>query len=125
MLPVFVNKIITKGRCLTLAFLEKEVFPFGDKLQNLGLQPFCSLNLPIYPNLIKEFLSVAIHVKSGFKGNLRDTEVVITSTSLSDFLNISKQGEVAYTAEPREEALNAVLDTEDSDLIIIITINDL
>ena len=42
-----------------------------------------------------------------------------------DFLNIPRQGEAVYTAELREEALNAVLDTEDSDPNLIITANDL
>ena len=89
-LPGFAKKVIAKGRCLTLDFLEREGFHFGDRLKNLGLEPFCSLNRPIYPNLIKKFLSVAVHFKSGFKGNLRGTEVVVTSTSVSDFLNIPR-----------------------------------
>ena len=69
---------------LSLMYLDKEGFLIGQKLRNLGLEPFCFLNLSIYPNLIKEFLSIDVHHKSGFKGNIRGTEVVITSTSISD-----------------------------------------
>ena len=124
-LPGFTNKVIIKSSYLTLDFLEHEGFQFGKKLRNLGLEPFCSLNLLIYLNLIKEFHSVAVHFKSGFKGNLRGTEVVLTPSSISDFLHIPRHGDVEYMADPREEALNVVLDNEDSDLAIIISANDL
>ena len=84
MLSAFTNKVIAKGKCLDLNFLEREGFQIGQKLRNLGLEPFFSLNLLIYPNLIKEFLFVVDHFKFGFKGTLRGTDVVITSTSMSD-----------------------------------------
>ena len=60
MLLAFANKVIAKGRCLDLNFLEREGFQIGQKLRNLDLKPFYSLNLPIYPNLVKEFLFLAI-----------------------------------------------------------------
>ena len=91
----------------------------------MGLEPFCSLNLSIYPNLIKEFLSIAIHHKYGFKGTIRGTEVVITSTFISDFLNFPCHDKAIYIADPKEEALNVVLDTDDSDPHLLISANDL
>ena len=123
--PAYANKVIAKDRCLTLDFLEREGFSFATQLRDLGLEAFCSLNLPIYPNLIKEYFSTAIDFKSGFKGNLRGTDVILTSTSVSDFLNIPRHGNPAYNADPREDALNAVLGTDDSDSDLIITANDL
>ena len=111
----FVNKVIAKERCLDLDFLEREGFLIEQKLRNLGLEPFCSLNLPIYPNLIKEFLSLAVLHESGYKATLRGTEVILTPSSISTFLNIFRHGNVAYIANPREEALNAVLGTDDSE----------
>ena len=124
-LPTFANKVVAKGRCLDLAFLDREGFLIGQKLSTLGLEPFCFLNLLIYPNLIKEFLSFVIHHKSGYKATLRGTEVILTPTSISTFLNILHHGNVAYIADPRKEAPNAVLGKDDSDPAIIISVNDL
>ena len=125
MLPIFANKVITKGRCLDLNFFEKEDFQIGQKLRNLGLEPIFSLNLSIYPYLIKEFLSLAVHHESGYKVNLRGTEVILTPTSILNFLNIPHHRNVAYIADHREEALNAVLGTDDSDPTILISVNEL
>ena len=109
-LPTFANKVIAKDRYLTLDFLEKKGFSFGSKVRNLGLENFFSLNLSIYPNLIKKYFSIAVHFKSEFQGYLRGTEVILTSTTISDFLNILQHGNPIYTADPREDALNAVLE---------------
>ena len=49
----------------------------------------------------------------------------MTSTSVSDFLSIPRHGNPIYSADPREDALNAVLGTDDSDSGLIITANDL
>ena len=124
-LPAFANKVITKGRCLDLSFFEREGFLIEKKLRNLGLEPFYSLNLLIYLNLIKEFLSLAVHHKSGYKANLRGTEVILTLTSISNFLSILHHRNVAYIANPRKEALNPVLGQDDSDPAIIISTNEL
>ena len=120
-LPAFANKVIAKGRCLDLNFLEREGLLIGQKLRNLALEPFCSLNLPIYPNLIKEFLCLVVHHESGHKATLRGTEVILTTSSVITFLNIPHHGNIAYIVEPKEEALNAILGTDDSDLAIIIS----
>ena len=51
--------------------------------------------------------------------------VLLPHSILSIFLNILHHGEVIYTTDPREEALNAVLDTNDSDPHLLISANDL
>ena len=125
MLSSFANKVIAKGRCLDLNFLEHEGFQIGQKLRNLGLEPFCSLNLSIYPNLIKKFLSVAVHFESGYKGNLRGIKFILTPSLVSTFLNLPRHENAAYMADPRMKALNAELGTDDSEPAIIIFSNDL
>ena len=35
--PAYANKVIARGRCLTIDFLEREGFSFGSQLWNLGL----------------------------------------------------------------------------------------
>ena len=124
-LSAFANKVIAKGRCLDLNFLERESFQIGQKLRNLDLEPFCSLNLSIYPNLIKEFFFLAVHHESNYKATLRGTEVILTLSLVSTFLNILHHGNVAYIVDPREEALNIVLGQDDSDPTIIISANEL
>ena len=81
----------------------------------LGLEPFCSLNLSTYPNLIKEFLSLVVHYESGYKSTLRGIEVKLTPTTVSTFLNIFHHGNVAFVADPWKEALNVVLEKDDSE----------
>ena len=39
-LPTFTNKVVAKGRCLDLAFLDREGFLIGQKLKTLSLEPF-------------------------------------------------------------------------------------
>ena len=98
-LPVFTNKVVARGRCLDLDFLEREGFIIGQKLRMLGLEPCCSLNLLTYPNLFKEFLSLAVHYESGYKATLRGIEVKLTPTTVSTFLNIFLYGNVAFTTD--------------------------
>ena len=125
MLPTFANKVIAKGRCLDLNFLEREGFQFGQKLKNLGLESFYSLNLSIYPNLIKEFLSLVVHYDSRYQATLRGIEIILTPSTVSSFLNIPHHGNVAYLVDPSEEDLNVVLGTDDREPAIIISANDL
>ena len=68
---------------------------------------------------------MAVHFKFGFKGHLRGTEAILTSTSISGFLNIPRHGNPIYTVDPRENALNVVLGIDDSGSAIVITANDL
>ena len=124
-LPIFANKVIAKGRYLDLHFLERESFQIGEKLRNLGLEPFFSLNFLIYPNLIKEFLSAVVHFESGYKANLRGTKVILTHSLVSTFLNLSHHGNVAYMKDPREEASNGIVWIDDSEPTIIIFTTDL
>ena len=49
----------------------------------------------------------------------------MTSTSVFDFLSILRHGNPIYSADPKEDALNAILGTDDSDSSLIITANDL
>ena len=50
------DKQIAPGRKLSFEFLREEGFSIGDNLQCMSFQTICSLDVPIYPNLVKKIL---------------------------------------------------------------------
>ena len=49
------NKPITMGRTIDSTFLENEGFDIGNKLIRMSWGFICSLNVPTYPKLVREF----------------------------------------------------------------------
>ena len=59
------NKKITTGRKINFTFLENEGFDFGNRLIKMSWRFLCSLNIPTYPRLVKEFYNTLVEVEDG------------------------------------------------------------
>ena len=61
---------MTIERKIDFRFLEKEVFEIGEYIKFQGWEFLCTLDLPTYPNLVREF-----YCSTKIKINLFETEV--------------------------------------------------
>ena len=72
------NKQIVHEKKLSFEFLRVEGFSIGDKLKNMSLKILYNLDVPIYPNLIKEFYGILSRGSSGFTCTVRGIPMHIT-----------------------------------------------
>ncbi|GAV70818.1 hypothetical protein CFOL_v3_14316, partial [Cephalotus follicularis] len=63
----YFNRKILVGKVLDFDFCIREGFPIVDWIRFQGLEPFFSLNLPSYPELMKEFY---VHMRGGSMDSL-------------------------------------------------------
>ena len=61
-----VGKSITIGKRIDFEFLIREDFSIEVKIKNMSLRFFYSLDLPIYPNFVKEFYGIITRGSEGF-----------------------------------------------------------
>ena len=60
------DKQIAPGRKLSFEFLREESFSIGDNLQRMSFQTIYCLDVPIYPNIVKEFYGILSRVFDDF-----------------------------------------------------------
>ena len=91
----------------------------------LGFQKLCSLEVPTYPNLVREFYGTAARTPEGLVGTVRGVSILVSKELLGSLLDISITGPEPYYLEQRELALNSVLEREDCNPYMVISANDL
>ena len=123
--PPCASKSVTTGRCIYFHVLEREGFEIGENLIALGFQKLCSLEVPTYPNLVREFYGTAARTPEGLVGTVRGVSILVSKELLGSLLDISITGPEPYYLEQRELALNSVLEREDCNPYMVISANDL
>ena len=91
----------------------------------LGFQRLCSLEIPTYPNLVREFYGTAARTPDRIVGTVRGVSILVFKELLGFLLEIPITGPEPYYIEKRELALNTVLDREDCNPYMVISANDL
>ena len=119
------SKSVTTGRCIYFHFLEREGFEIGENLISLGFQRLCSLEIPTYPNLVREFYGMTARTPERIVGTVRGVSILVSKELLGFLLEIPITGQEPYYIEKRELALNTVLDREDCNPYMVISANDL
>ena len=100
------SKIITIERCVSFEFLHEDGFTIGEKLIAIGLEKLCSLNMPTYPNLVREFYGTATKTPNGVVGAVRGTTITINEEILRSLLDIPTLGSKPYQLEHQDIGLN-------------------
>ena len=70
-------------------FLRNEGFVISEKLKSLSLETLCTLDVPIYPSLVREFYGTLARGPGGFTSRVRRIPMTITYTLLGRILNMS------------------------------------
>ena len=100
-----------------MIFLEKNGFDFRRKLKNLWWKFFCSLNVPTYPNLAKEFY---LNLKSGdgvIESKVKGVLIVFDCEKLERNLRMRAEESRLDKLEKKLEGLTYILERKDiSDL---------
>ena len=84
------------GWCVSFAILHNERFSIGKNLAPIGLEKLCSLNLPTYLNLVREFFGTVAKTPNGVVGTIRGTTITINEEILRSLLGIPTLGSEPY-----------------------------
>ena len=116
---------MTTERYVSFQFLHEEGFSIGENLMAIGLEKFCFLNLPTYPNLVRKFFGTAARTPNRVVGIVRGTTITINEEILGYLLGIPTVGSEPYQMDHRDRALNKVIGREDCSPYLYITAQDL
>ncbi|GAV76905.1 hypothetical protein CFOL_v3_20378 [Cephalotus follicularis] len=89
----YFNRKILVGKVLDFDFCNNEGFPIVERLNTQGLELLFSINLPSYPELIKEFY---VHILATSRVDLttkvKNTEIAFDVPTLANILGIPREG---------------------------------
>ena len=89
-------------QCVSFAFLYEEGFTIEKNPIAIGLKKLYSLNLPTYPNLVREFYGTTAKTSNGVVGTVRGTTIIINEKILGSLLGIPTLGSEPYQLEHRD-----------------------
>ena len=113
------------AQCVSFAFLHDEGFSIGENLAAIGLEKLHSLNLPTYPNLIREFFEIAAGTPNGIIDTIRGTTITINEKILRSLLGIFTSDSEPYQLEYQDIGLNQVLGRDDCGPCLYISAQDI
>ena len=102
------NKQIAPRRRISFDFLRHEGFTIGDKLRRMSFETICNLDVPIYPNLIREFYGTLARGSGGFTCTVRGVSMTITHLLLDRILHLVTEGVEAIVHSKREKTLRFI-----------------
>ena len=108
-------------RCVNFEFLHDDGFTIGEKLITICLEKLCSLNLPTYPNLIREFYGTTAKNPNGIVRTIRGTTITIKKKILGFLLDIPNSDSEPYQLEHQDIGLIHVLGREDCNACVYIS----
>ena len=119
------NKQIALGRKLTFEFLRQEGFSMDDKLRNMPFETLCNLDVPIYPNLVKELYGTLARSFDGFASTVKEITMNNTHILLGRILHLATEGVENIVHSEREITLRLILGREDVGPLDVVSINQL
>ena len=85
----------------------------------------CSLDLPMYPNLVREFYGTLDRRSNEFISTVRGKELNITTNLIGEILDMSTEGDALTIYCEREVTLKLILGRDNINLIENISANQL
>ena len=119
------NRVITSGRKLDFSFLAQQHFQIGEWLKIQGWERFCSLDIPVYPRLVKSFFE---HLKvrtSYVESTVNGIRIMLNESKISEILQMPREGVQVLRLEDRAEGLKCILEKEDVSGIDLVQANQL
>lgn len=71
------TRTVSTGRRIDFNFLEKEEFGIGRKIKEMGWEYLCSLDVPSFPNLVREFYGNVEYDKGGIVLTIKGTPIMV------------------------------------------------
>ncbi|GAV77352.1 hypothetical protein CFOL_v3_20823 [Cephalotus follicularis] len=89
----YFNRKILVGKTLHFEFCNRKGFPILGWLEELGLSPLFSINLPYYPDLMKEFyVNILSSSSVSLSTSVKNKEIKFTYATLASILEIPCEG---------------------------------
>ena len=85
------DRVVTTGRKLNFDFLAQESFQIGDWLKVQGWEKFCSLDIPIYPRLVKSFFEHLRIRPRHLESTVNGTKIILDEAKLSELLEMPNE----------------------------------
>ena len=73
----YADKAITIGRRIDFRFFQKERFFVEDKIKIMTWGFLCTLDLPTYPGLVREFYSTLVRGSEGFTCKVKRVDITV------------------------------------------------
>ena len=102
------------GRRILFNFLKEIGLELGDKIEEQGWIHFCSLNLPIYPTLVRNFYE---NLKVGddyLESQVKGKRIILSEELLSSLYRMPHSGSKYLELEDKSQALEAIRGTYNS-----------
>ncbi len=103
------GKAVSTGRYVNFDYLSRKGFTIGDRLRAQGLEFFCSLDLPTYPGLVREFYGTVSRGNGGIQGTVAGVPLFISEDFIAQILHLPQVGVSPTHPANRTEALTAIL----------------
>ncbi len=103
------GKAVSTGRYVNFDYLSREGFTIGHRLKAQGLEFFCSLDLPTYPGLVREFYGTVSRGNGGIQGTVAGVPLFISEDFIAQILHLPQVGVFPTYPDDRTEALTAIL----------------
>ena len=105
---------VMSGRRILFNFLEEIELELGDKIEEQGWVHFCSLNLPIYPILVRNFYE---NLKVGddyLESQVKGKRIILSEELLSSLFRMPHNESKYLELEDKSQALEAIRGTYNS-----------
>ena len=105
---------VMSGRRILFNFLEEIGLELGDKIEEQGWVHFCSLNLPTYPTLVRNFYENLIVGEDYLESQVKGKRIVLSEELLSSLFRMPHIGNKYLELEDKPQALEAISGTYNS-----------
>ncbi len=103
------RRVVSTGRKVDFDFLSREGFTLRHHLRAQGLDFFCSLDLPTYLGLVREFYGTVTRGGGGLQERVANVPICISEDLIARDLHLSYEGIAPTHPSDRSEALTAIL----------------
>ena len=100
---------ITICRLVYFNFLEQENFSIDQWIKNQGWKRFCSLDLPVYPNLVRAFFENIRLESSQIFSTVKGVDLVVDEARLCKLLGMPNQDLYHLHLNKKKEGLQVIL----------------
>ena len=112
--PSMQMRQVVSGRRILFNFLEEIGLELGDKIEEQGWVHFCSLNLPTYPTLVRNFYENLIVGDDYLESQVKGKRIILSEELLSSLFRMPHIGNKYLELDDKPQALEAIRGTYNS-----------
>ena len=107
------SRSVIVGKKIYFNFLEEENFRIGDWIKAQGWELFSSLDLPVYPTLVRAFFENMTLGANEIYSTVKGCNIVVDQGIISNLLNMPSEGIQSLHLTKRLEGMRTILERRD------------